>query len=62
MRYPLDVLINIHASVSIYRNDGTVVITHGGVEMGQGINTKVTIVVKELLIYYPLYSSWWLRG
>lgn len=41
MRYPVDLLVNMYASVSIYRNDGTVVITHGGVEMGQGINTKV---------------------
>lgn len=42
MAYPLEIFGNWPVFVSIYVGDGSVAISHGGVEMGQGINTKVS--------------------
>ena len=39
-----------NAYVTIYNGDGTVVVTHGGIECGQGINTKVQMCLKNLHI------------
>lgn len=44
MMYPFQVWGQFHALVSIYARDGTVSVTHGGIECGQGINTKVAQV------------------
>ena len=34
--------------ISIYAEDGTVAVSHGGVEIGQGINTKVSLSLSLL--------------
>jgi len=50
MRYPIDYFTTFFpAFVTIYHEDGTVAVVHGGVEIGQGINTKVAQVVAHTL-------------
>jgi xanthine dehydrogenase/oxidase len=44
MSFPVIFYGNYSALVSIYRGDGTVTVTTGGIEMGQGCNTKVAQV------------------
>ncbi|XP_058124986.1 uncharacterized protein LOC131281799 [Anopheles ziemanni] len=49
MRYPLGYFGALHALVAIHAGDGTVSVTHGGIEMGQGMNTKVAQVAAYVL-------------
>jgi xanthine dehydrogenase/oxidase len=50
MRYPQHYFSTaIPAHVAVYHVDGSVAVSHGGIEMGQGINTKVAQVVAHTL-------------
>ncbi|XP_059612684.1 xanthine dehydrogenase/oxidase-like [Phlebotomus argentipes] len=49
MNYRIHWLGIRYALVSIHHGDGSVTVTHGGTEMGQGINTKVAQATAHLL-------------
>ncbi|KAJ6635263.1 Xanthine dehydrogenase [Pseudolycoriella hygida] len=49
MEYPQPYFGLYPALVAIYAEDGTVSVTHGGIECGQGINTKVAQVAAHCL-------------
>lgn len=49
MRYPLEYIGALSAYVAIYRGDGSVNISHSGIECGQGINTKAAQIAAYIL-------------
>ncbi|XP_020286836.1 xanthine dehydrogenase/oxidase-like isoform X2 [Pseudomyrmex gracilis] len=49
MKYPVMYFGQFNAMVSICARDGTVCVSHGGVECGQGINTKIAQVAAHTL-------------
>lgn len=49
MEYQIGYFGQYPATVAIYHSDGTVVVSHGGIEMGQGMNTKISQVAAHTL-------------
>ncbi|XP_059045049.1 xanthine dehydrogenase/oxidase-like [Achroia grisella] len=49
MSYPISIQMDYHILLSVYHADGTIAIKHGGIEIGQGMNTKIIQVVAYTL-------------
>lgn len=58
-KYPMHAIpfLPYYCKVGIHGTDGTVVVIHGGIETGQGINTKVAQVVAKELGFGQDYSQ-----
>lgn len=49
MSYPIEYVGPFNVVIAIYYGDGSVAVSHAGIEMGQGINTKVAQVCAHQL-------------
>lgn len=49
MKFHVEYFGSLHALVSIFHRDGSVSVTVGGIEMGQGLNTKVAQTAAHVL-------------
>lgn len=49
MTFPTFYIASFSTYIAIYHGDGTVAISHCGIEIGQGINTKIVQVVAHIL-------------
>lgn len=48
MQFPTLYVSSFSAYIAVYHADGSVAVAHGGVEIGQGINTKLVQVVAHV--------------
>ena len=46
MIYPVEYpSFHYNVQVAVFHNDGSVAVSHGGIESGQGVNTKVVLTL-----------------
>lgn len=54
VRYGIDYFAtNMPVTIAIYHMDGHIAVSHGGIEMGQGLNTKVCLKLIQCNIFRP---------
>lgn len=49
MSWAVYAVVDFHVLLSVFHADATVIVTHGGIEIGQGINTKIIQAVAYTL-------------